>query len=559
MSEFGCRVANSIIAWMMIMAQLIVLGTIFVLLSTAGNSIYLQHDLPGFLGVVVGIATITASCILSYIFNVKFFLINTNKAPEYEYQFVYGFALALGCFLLLFQVKALLYVLIPRSIWKKLPFASFWLTCEMAKAECCTKQAAAYKIKNMVDHAFDQHNGSSLEKSEGASIKLRGSSLKRSHANAMMSFQATADHREQVGGILYTFRKMWNGSLFKEEGVYIHAALYSMNVSQWFIVIFYIIVYASIDLLIQSLYNPETQAPSVSPSPTMTPSPTMSPAPTVDIEALVATYVPLLSEAVTNMLSLGGDVLWRVWQSYAASNPDLAFAFVAYLLNASNPELIQSIAYMQEQETLAIFAATMAQTMNNGTASNSNTRHLLEIDQQYRHLQEEAASDSSDPDWFPTEVEVRFAGSVGCVAAFLAAASLALVWIPSSVSTIQQFRCGYIGSLRCRSFPEYRQAPDLTTILFGSAFWGTFYCALSILIIVGLLTFLLVWSATRSTVMTLLANMIGILVTLSFKILLLIFVRRILFVGFFRMRPFGGNFLMLVLGTCLPARENNLS
>lgn len=288
----------------------------------------------------------------------------------------------------------------------------------------------------------------------------------------------------------------------------------------------------------------------------------MSPAPSVDIEALVATYVPEVSYAVTTMLSLTEDMIWRVWQSYVASNPELAFKFVAYLLNSSNPEILQSVASFQQQETLAIFAAAWAQSIRNGTTSNSTAtnRHLFELDQQFRHLQEEASSDSSDPDWFPTESEVRFAGSVGCVVAFLAAASLAVVWIPSSVSTILQFRCGHIGSLRCRSFPEYRQAPDLTTILFGSAFWGTFYCALSILIIVGLATFVLVWSVTRTYVMIMLANVIGILVTLTFKILLLIFVRRILFVGFFRKRPIGGNFLMLVLGKCLLlARANNLS
>ncbi|KAI2501037.1 hypothetical protein MHU86_13449 [Fragilaria crotonensis] len=488
MSEFGCRVANSIIAWMMIMLQLIVLGTIFVVLSTAGNSIYLQHDLPGFFSVVVGIASITISCILSYIYSVKFFLINTYKAPDYQYQFVYGFALALGCFLLLFQIKALLYVLVPRSMWKKLPFSNFWLTCEMAKSECCSKQAAAFKINSMVDHALEQHSGTCLEraeKSETASLKLRGTSLNSSHAKAMMHFQATADHREPVGGVLDTFRKMWNGSLFKEDGVYIHAGLYSMNVAQWFIVIFYIILYASIDLLIQAIYNPETQAPSVSPSPT-TPSPTMSP---VDIEALVAT----------------------------------------------NPEILQSVASLQQQETLAILQRLWRKPwpmgllqipplpLDTSLSSTSNTDTFRK-----------RLCDSSDPDWFPTEAEVRFAGSVGCVVAFLAAASLALVWIPSSVSTILQFRCGHIGSLRCRSFLNiaWRLTLPPSCLVQPS---GDLYCALSILIIVGLVTFALVWSVTRTYVMILLANVIGILVTLVFTPSS--FVRRILFVGFFRKRP----------------------
>ncbi|KAI2493596.1 hypothetical protein MHU86_20954 [Fragilaria crotonensis] len=383
MSEFGCRVGQSIVAWLMLMVQLIILGTIFVILSTAGNSIHLQHNLPSFVGVMLGIVTIMFSSMLSYIFEVKFFLINTNKSSSAEGQFGYGFALALGC-VLLFQIKSLLYVLIPRSTWKNLPFANFWLTCEMAKSECCTKQAAAYKIKNMVDHAFAQHDGSILRKAESARVKLKASSFKSANAKAMMSFHATADHRERVGGILYTFRRMWNGSCSRR----------------------------------MAFYPRRTITISDAPPPTTRASPSASPAPL-----------------------------------------------------------------------------------------------------QY---------------WFPTETEVRFSIGLGCVTAFLAAASLALVWIPSSVSTIQQFRCGNIGSLRCRFFPTYRFAPDVTTILLGSTFWGTLYTSLSVLIMVGSITFLLVWSVTRSLVIKWLATIIAILLTLFFKILLLTFVRKFIFVGFFR-------------------------
>ena len=433
MAEFGCLVANSIISWLMIMAQLIILGTIFVIMSTAGNSIHLQHNLPSFVGVILGIVSITFSSILPYVFDVKFFLINTKKSPTL--QFAYGCVLALGCFLLLFQIKALLYVFIPRSTWKNLPFASFWLTCEMAKSECCTKQAAAYKIKNMVDHALAQHDGSVLRKAESARIKLKGSSFNSANAKAMMVFHATADHRESVGGILYTFRRMWNGSLFKEDGVFIHAGLYAMNASQWFIIIVIIAGYAFVDPLIQSAFHPVTNAPSIAPS----------------------------------------------------STP------IAYTLT-----------------------------------------------------------------WLPTETEVRVAIGAGYITAFLAAASLALVLIPSCVSTIQQFRCGNIGSLRCRFFPAYRAAPDVSTILLGSTFWGTLYTISSILIIVGGLTFFLVWSVTRSFVMFLFANFVAILLTLSFKILFLTFLRKFLFVGFFRKSPIGGNILMLALGKFLRPSETHL-
>ena len=66
------------------MAQLVLLGTIFVALSAAGNSIYLQHNFQSIAGVVLGILSITASCILTYVFEFKFFLINSYKSENFE-------------------------------------------------------------------------------------------------------------------------------------------------------------------------------------------------------------------------------------------------------------------------------------------------------------------------------------------------------------------------------------------------------------------------------------------------------------------------------------------
>jgi hypothetical protein len=59
---------------------------------------------------------------------------------------------------------------------------------------------------------------------------------------------------------------------------------------------------------------------------------------------------------------------------------------------------------------------------------------------------------------------------------------------------------------------------------------------------------IVVWRATREFMISVLANVIGIVVTLLFKIILLIFIRKMLFVGFFRTQPLGGNILLLILG-----------
>jgi hypothetical protein len=59
--------------------------------------------------------------------------------------------------------------------------------------------------------------------------------------------------------------------------------------------------------------------------------------------------------------------------------------------------------------------------------------------------------------------------------ALVAGISTTLVYLPSAVSQLLQFRTGVLGSLKDPYFQAYRIAPDRTTYLFGSAFWGLFF------------------------------------------------------------------------------------
>ena len=65
-SEFGCRVANAIVAWLIIFVQLSFVGTGFVVLASAGNSIYARKDMWSFLLSLVGMAVLFLTCVLQY-------------------------------------------------------------------------------------------------------------------------------------------------------------------------------------------------------------------------------------------------------------------------------------------------------------------------------------------------------------------------------------------------------------------------------------------------------------------------------------------------------------
>jgi hypothetical protein len=422
-SEFGCRIVNSIISWLLIFAQLTILGSIFVILTSAGNSIYLQHDWKSVGYILVGFISLFVFCILSYIFEVEFLLINTFKNEETEeFRFAYISVVLLGCILILFKLKALLFAFLPRSVWEKTLFRNYMFKSGMAHAEQCTKQAAAFKTNRMVSNALGHHQGARIE-STRVKITARSSTKAgtSSFGIALLNFQATSHLREPAGGVVSAFRSMWNGSLFNEEGVWIHSRLYATNLTQWFLAIFHILAIAVTGRTIGGLYKE-------------------------------------------------------------------------------------------------------------------------------RRLQQEEDSDTLEY-LTPKESTVVAAFVVGGWFAFLAVTGLATIWLPSAVSTIQQFRYGVIPSLHDKEFQILRGNPDQTTVLLGSAFWGSLYSAGIIFTIFGGITFISLWEPTRGVALNVMANVVGIMVISATKLIVLRLFRKTLFVGFFRKKPAGGNFFMLLLGT----------
>lgn len=307
-----------------------------------------------------------------------------------------------------------------------------------------------------------------------------------------------------------------------------------MNLSQWFVAIFYLVLYVFVLSLFKDIFS-ETLPPTVSPAPTAYFG-------TQDlVNALAPQYVPVLEQIVAQ----GEDFLSILWANVSTSYPELVTALGGTILNYTSTEVLEELASNANAETLEKFVMTAAQMVEFQGLFNV----APPCDGDSRFLQEITGEDSLES-LLPTQRQATFATTMGGIAAFIATVSLAMVWLPSSVSTIQQFRCGAIPSLHDKQFYRYRKAPDLTTILFGSTFWGTFYSSGVIFIIIGGLSFVLVWEFTRPVVVSLLANVIGIFVTIAVKMLILIFVRKALFVGFYRKRPAGGNFMLLIFGEC---------
>jgi hypothetical protein len=235
--------------------------------------------------------------------------------------------------------------------------------------------------------------------------------MKSAFGNAMLNFQATVDHREQIGGFFYTFRKIWDGSLFSEEGIYIHSRLYAMNMSQVFVVIFFMAICAGLDYVIQYCYNPGTYAPTASPYPTM------SPAPSASIETLVAQNLEYFNTVIYTVMSVGSEIFSAVWNNITMDNPEFALAFLGGLVNASSPEVIEYLASQLPPETLELFVNVVNKTESIGGAVMNTTRWTLESSYENYHPSRHLQVFDAVTDWLPSESEARIALSFGGIAA----------------------------------------------------------------------------------------------------------------------------------------------
>ena len=138
---------------------------------------------------------------------------------------------------------------------------------------------------------------------------------------------------------------------------------------------------------------------------------------------------------------------------------------------------------------------------------------------------------------------------IGLACGLFAAIYITLHYVPSSVSTIIQFRSGVIPSLRDKSFMKYRYSQDLIAVLFGSIFWGAFYTSLAVFVLIGLVVFVAVWQVTSNYFLAILAQFIGLSVTVLLRFLVLMFLRRQYHAAFYRKHPSQSNVLNVVLGS----------
>jgi len=227
----------------------------------------------------------------------------------------------------------------------------------------------------------------------------------------------------------------------------IHTRLFASNLSQVFVGFFFMFLIPVLGSIFLKKWSEETYtyAPTVSPAPTVEESyaPTVSPTSTADAVAATAASIIPAVEYVFGLLGAQSDaVVEYVWSN---SNSTATAEFTSSLLGALENSTLNEILGSLHPATLEAIVSAGSQLLQTPTNSTFVTRHLEE--------------EESFFDWItPERWNFIFAATIASLASLPVYTSLATLWLPSSVSTILQFRSGAIGSLRDKSFAKYREA-----------------------------------------------------------------------------------------------------
>ncbi|KAL9190376.1 hypothetical protein ACHAXT_007587 [Thalassiosira profunda] len=226
-TQFGCAVLQGITNWLTIMAQLSILGTAFVVWASVGNSVYPTNVL----WVFVGMGATVLFVLLPYFMDIEVGVVSTEKTGNVADRLLYRLSVT-GGFLLL--VSALLNVCqrtLPKRAFDKIHMARFF-TPGVIRREAEIKQAASCKVNRIVRNACEVHKVAELD---GGNVRGMGETI---YGRALLAYARTSDQTEEMGGFLQTWRKIWDRSLFEEEGMWFTTHLLAGNLAQFTICFF---------------------------------------------------------------------------------------------------------------------------------------------------------------------------------------------------------------------------------------------------------------------------------------------------------------------------------
>lgn len=150
--------------------------------------------------------------------------------PTTDYKVVvYYVTIILGCILVASLVVDFILALTPRQLFTTSTLGRWLLSPAGLKGEVNSKKAAFWKSSMLLNNALDIQNSHDFSKG-------RSSVRSSIRSEAITAYHMREGDTRQVGGVLWTWKKMVDGTLFQEEGIWIHGRLLAINAAQLFVV-----------------------------------------------------------------------------------------------------------------------------------------------------------------------------------------------------------------------------------------------------------------------------------------------------------------------------------
>jgi hypothetical protein len=233
---FGCRIGVAIISWLFILGFLGGLGAAYVAFGSIGNDIESTKKWPRiFATMSVALWTYLFFFIfykpedyvngVTYIYDEDGNIIGSEAIIEQgstSYQsVVYYLALIIGSIVVLIEIYLMCGESIRKHCFNKESLVKLF-TASGIKAETGNKQAAAFKMKLIVDNARQIHSYSEKDIDHGET----------SFSAGILNFSVRGEEFEEVGGFLWTWKRLFNKDLFEKDGIWISARLLAGNFAQ---------------------------------------------------------------------------------------------------------------------------------------------------------------------------------------------------------------------------------------------------------------------------------------------------------------------------------------
>lgn len=591
-NAFGCNAASAVVNCLTVFAQFGISGSLYIILGSLGNSSKHKDELGSQkastgLGILVAMGVVASATIVPNFIEGKVFVWDIVKVDGWEA--LYWGTFALGVLLIMLQFIRLVDNFVGVGALGK---------GGVIRTEQSIKDAATKKVNVMMDnamllhvtpmiagqkpkggkgwrfpakhaseivikHASDLHeekDSKKLHYRDGTNIEaLTGGD---GSERALRHYKAMRDVTETVGGILWAYERMADGRLFDEEGIWFSARLMTSNAVQWMVVAAIAVTY-----VVAWAWFEEQKANTVAVGQRRLEEETKQ---EDSLREYIMEYERALQKKQRHERQLQRHErrqrLHRRLQyiqpvnsthysiaGQAGTFPNLIYDINSthftdgtttwpYATNSHNGTHVfdKYFAYNETGFTDGNRFYPYASFATNGTHI-SNGEYLFD-GTTIMALPGNSAVNNVE-DW-----EFRVGLSVGLAAALAATIGIAVVFMPSMVSTVLKFRSGVFKSLRGNdTFQQLRESPARVTGLLGSAIWGSVFTGFFCAFFAGGISFLSVWSETRSTALRIYALLIGV-VAIWFVNFLATRLFRDLYVSFFyRRHPAAVNFINVLL------------